>query len=257
MVVSVSREIFEEITRDLVDQCSDTCSIVLERAGLRWADIDDILLAGGSSRMPMIHSLIRQLSGREPSPGLNPDECVAHGAALAGIFRHRPNHPAIARTPRRNVPLRNNESEGSLPAGVSIIDVATHPLGIIALDGESQEHVVTLIPLGTSLPFEKRRRFAYAYDNLTAIRVEVTEGAGETREEVMVIGEVVLDNLPPRPRGTPIEVVYRYTLNNILEVDIIDVETRAARKARIDLKAALSGKDLEEAKLRIARASVH
>lgn len=257
-VVTVTREEFENLTRDLVDQCADTCALALERAQLRWADIDDILFAGGSTRMPMIHELIKRVSGREPAGGLNPDECVAHGAALAGVFRHRPSHPSIIRRPGRDAlrGLADSPPQG-LPSGVSIIDVAAHPLGIIALDGSNREQVVTLIPQGVPLPFEKRRRFAYAYDGLTAVRVEVTEGVGETRDEVTVIGEVILDNLPPRPRGTPIEVVYRYTVNNILEVDVIDVETRAARKALISLKGSLSPDEKLRAQRQIAEAKVH
>ncbi|HNH45664.1 MAG TPA: Hsp70 family protein [Myxococcota bacterium] len=265
-VVIVTRDEFEELSRDLVDQCADTASLVLERAKLRWVDIDDILFAGGSTRMPAIHALVNRLSGRGPAGGLNPDECVAHGAALAGVFRHRPNHPAIQKRPGReafrNLPgdtpsLPPGPPQGGLPSGVSIVDVATHPLGIVALDGGNREQIVTLIPQGVPLPFEKRRRFAYAYDNLTAVRVEVTEGVGENRDEVTVIGEVILDNLPPRPRGTPIEVVYRYTVNNILEVDVIDVETRAARKARITLKGGLSPREMEAAMHRVAIAAVH
>ena len=97
---------------------------------------------------------------------------------------------------------------------------------------------------------------AYAYDDMTAVRVEVTEGVGASRDEVTVIGEVILDNLPPRPRGTPIEVVYRYTVNQILEVDVTDIETRVSRRARIALKGALSPEGFEAARKKVAAANV-
>jgi molecular chaperone DnaK len=260
----VTRGEFELMTRDLVQQCAETCTIVLERARLRWADIDDILFAGGSTKMPMIHALIRQLSGRDPVAGVNPDECVACGAALTAVFRHRPQHPAIIRRSGSlghalagigEVPRAESRPLG-LSSGVSIVDVASHPLGIMALNADGNEQVVTLIQLGSTLPAEKRRRFAYAYDGLTAIRVEVTEGTGDSRDEVTVIGEVILDNLPPRPRGTPIDVIYRYTVNNILEVDVIDVETRAARKARIALKGGLDPTEMALARKKVAIALV-
>ncbi|RME23638.1 MAG: Hsp70 family protein, partial [Deltaproteobacteria bacterium] len=95
LVISVTRDEFEGLTRDLVDQCADTCRLVLERAQLDWSDLDDVLLVGGSTRMPMIRDRIAAISGRQPSDTLNPDECVALGAALAGVLRHRPDHPAL------------------------------------------------------------------------------------------------------------------------------------------------------------------
>ncbi len=289
-VVPVTREEFEGLTRDLIEQCEDTCNIVLEKARLRWQDLDDVILAGGSTRMPMVQSMLRRLSGKEPAPGVNPDECVALGAALAGVFRHRPQHPAIQayraamvagrgtseleiQDPSSDVPdathanppgPANADSEievaprtpFGLP-GVRITDVVTHSLGIVVLDASLNERIVNLIPESTPLPCEKRGRFAYAYDNMTAVRVEVTEGQGESRDEVVVIGEVVLDNLPPRPRGTAIEVVYRYTVNQILEVDVTDVETRQTRQARINLRGGIAEADLPAARERVSAANIH
>ncbi len=275
-VVPVVREEFENITRDLLGQCADTCALVLEKAKMGWADIDDVLLAGGSTRMPAVQEMLRRLSGRAPVAGVNPDECVALGAALAAIFRHQPKHPAIqnwrstlARKAQKAAAGANEQGStalieqdiqpgpgGTLP-GVRIADVASHPLGIVVLDAQLNERIVTLIPESTPLPCEKRGRFAYAYDDMTAVRVEVTEGVGASRDEVTVIGEVILDNLPPRHRGTPIEVVYRYTVNQILEVDVTDIETRVSHRARIVLKGALSSEGYDEARRRVAAATVH
>ncbi|MDP2313012.1 MAG: Hsp70 family protein [Pseudomonadota bacterium] len=283
-VVPVTREEFDSITRDLVEQCADTCAIVLEKAKMRWSDIDDVLLAGGSTRMPMIQDTLRRLSGKVPVAGVNPDECVALGASLAAVFRHRPKHPAIQAyrqaVARRNRPESTtdgksfpsassmssvpgtgpqtpNAAQGAGLPGVRITDVASHPLGIVVLDSALRERIVSLIPQFTPLPCEKRGRFAYAYDGMTAVRVEVTEGVGELRDEVTVIGEVILDDLPPRPRGTPIEVVYRYTLNQILEVDVTDVETRQTRRATILLRGGLSDEGMEAARKRMASANIH
>lgn len=292
-VVAVTREEFEEFTKDLVEQCEDTCNIVLEKAKMRWEDLDDVILAGGSTRMPMVQNMLRRLSGKEPAPGVNPDECVALGAALAGVFRHRPMHPAIQQyraamvagrgtseleiqDPISDVPELTrtlptvpvegtDDAEAPTPGpgpvrglpGVRITDVVTHSLGIVVLDGSLKERIVNLIPESTPLPCEKRGRFAYAYDNMTAVRVEVTEGQGESRDEVVVIGEVVLDNLPPRPRGTPIEVVYRYNVNQILEVDVTDIETRQTRQARINLRGGIAEADLEAARERVSAANIH
>ncbi|MBW1877414.1 MAG: Hsp70 family protein, partial [Deltaproteobacteria bacterium] len=95
MVVPVERELFESLTSDLLQQCEDTTNIVLEKARLKWSDLDDVLLVGGSTRMPAVRGLLMGLSGREPAANVNPDECVALGAGLAGVFRHRPDHPAL------------------------------------------------------------------------------------------------------------------------------------------------------------------
>lgn len=283
MVVSVTRDEFESMTRDLVEQCADTCGLVLDKAELKWRDLDEVLLVGGSTRMPMIREMLRRLSGKREAGGVNPDECVSLGAALAGVLRHRPNHPALV--PHRQALARrargaNKPSTPELPAAdpttpdplaagqisqhgemmglpkVNITDVTSHPLGIVVLDKSLNERVVTLIPEATAVPCEKRGRFAYAYDNMTAVRVEVTEGNGNTRAEVKVIGEVILENLPPRPRGTAIDVIYRYGVNQILEVDVIDVETNATRRARMDLKGGLGEDRIESARRNVARAHV-
>jgi molecular chaperone DnaK len=277
MVVSVTREQFDSICHDLVEQCVDTCQIVLDKAGLTWADVDESLLVGGSTRMPMIRETLKSVSGRPLARGVNPDECVSLGAALAGVFRHQPNHPAlrahraaIARarargqrpaqtsspTPQTPTPAREPEPTAGLQS-LTVKDAATHAMGIVVLDADHKERVINLIPESTPLPAEKRGRFAYAYDNMTAVRVEVTEGTGGSRSEVTVIGEVVLENLPPRLRGTPIDVIYRYTENQLLEVHVIDVETRALRRARLNLKGSLDSRRLDKARSALQRATIN
>ncbi len=332
MVVPVERARFEELTADLLQQCEDTANIVLEKARVGWSELDDILLVGGSTRMPMVQQLLGRLSGKEPASGVNPDECVALGAGLAGVFRHRPNHPALqmkrkamadrAREleeqvepsqtgeapperheaprgaavglaygghvaeqavaqrpfdlepeqapPRQSIETFDDdlvkEGEADDPLGgieqardrrpdgglwglpdVEIHDCTTHPLGIIVLDKERQERVVELVPEGTPLPHEYKGRFAYAYENMTAVRVEVTEGVGGFRDEVSVIGKVELTGLPPRPRGTPIEVIYEYGIEQILAVRVIDVETGKSREATFRLQGGMTPDEVREA----------
>lgn len=288
MGVTVTRELFEELTADLVQQCEDTANIVLEKAGIQWSELDDVLLVGGSTRMPMVRNMLVRLAGKEPSNDVNPDECVALGAALAGVFRHRPNHPALqakrqamadrARKlkERAEAPAPAPAPEPSKPRGaviglaygghlamqqakeaaeeglatVEIEDATTHPLGIIVLDRNREERVVELIPEGTPLPYEFRGRFAYAYENMTAVRVEVTEGTGRYRDEVTVIGKVELTGLPPRPRGTPIEVIYIYGVDQILKVQVVDVETGVSRAVDIRFQGGLTAEQLGAARER-------
>jgi molecular chaperone DnaK len=269
MVVTVTREEFEQLTADLVEQCATTCRIVLEKAGMTWEDVSEVLMVGGSTRMPMIREMLDKVAGRAIEPAeINPDECVALGAALIGVLRHRPEHPAmsgerraLARRARTGAP-GNPTSVAEAPTApelavpaippVRVTDVTSHPLGIIVLDRNLVEQVFSLIPEATPVPCEKRGRFAYAFDGMTAIRVEVTEGVGRTRDEVKVIGDVVLEDLPPRPRGTPIEVVYRYDLNQILEIDIIDLDDGRVRRARVDLRGGLGSAGVEAARKKVA-----
>jgi molecular chaperone DnaK len=278
LAVKVTRELFEELTADLVQQCEDTANIVLEKSGLEWPELDDVLLVGGSTRMPMIRNLLTRLSGKQPAEGVNPDECVALGASLAGVFRHRPDHPAL-KTKRENIKKRAKKLT-SKPApeprkprgaviglaygghvakqamglsdsgltGVEIEDVTTHPLGIIVLNKQRQEVVAELIPESTKLPHEFRGRFAYAYENMTAVRVEVTEGTGQYRDEVTVIGKVELTGLPPRPKGTPIEVVYSYGVDQILKVQVVDVESGITREVDIRFQGGLTPDEVARAR---------
>ncbi len=374
-VIEMSREQFEGLTRDLVQQCADTCLKLLERHNMVWSDIDEVLLVGGSTRMPMIRALVTELAGDASTPDINPDQCVAIGASLAAVLRHKPGHPALRRVrqslkdqarrkqisaleaelsgvddpqdeveatasteePAPDVAASPDEAEAGgsespdapteveaefveapddgsgeepeathsiddldddldapapppivptapemwaknegedaalaitmpdeapsdeqeemdeddvtdpgIPA-VTIADACTHPLGIIVLNDDLAERVVTLIDAATPVPCERRGRFAYAYDNMTAVSVEITEGVGEARDEVVVIGQVVLSDLPPRARGTPIDVVYRYNEDQILEIDVVDVETSAIHSAQVNLTGALDSEAMAAA----------
>ncbi|MFT4627279.1 MAG: molecular chaperone DnaK [Myxococcota bacterium] len=299
MGVRVTRVLFDELTVDLVKQCEDTANLVLQKARLTWAELDDVLLVGGATRMPMIRNMLVRLSGQDPVSGVNPDECVALGAALAGVFRHRPNHPALrdkreAMASRARA-LKQQANREASPApspsaatksvppaeprgamiglaygghiaqqalahsalpDVTIHDATTHPLGIIVLDKRRHERVVELIAEGTPLPHEYTGRFAYAYENMTAVRVEVTEGTGSRRDEVTVIGRVELTGLPPRPRGTPIEVVYQYGVDQILQVRVIDVESGLSRQVDIRFLGGMTPDQVDAARKRAERMSV-
>ncbi len=288
LAVKVERAQFEAMTADLVQQTADTAMLVLEKAGLTWPSIDDVLLVGGSTRMPMVRDMLFQLAGKPAVEGVNPDECVAFGASLAGVFRHRPNHPALrekreqivkrvrekkAKDAETSPPIRetrgavvgtaygghtalegaarqqaeNDQDPPSMPS-VIIEDATTHPLGIIVLDKNRNERVVELIPEGTRLPYEHRWRFGYAYDNMTAVRVEVTEGVGSQRDEVVVIGKVELTGLPPRPRGTPIEVIYHYNIDQILGVEVVDVQSGISRAVEIRFQGGLTREQVDAAR---------
>ncbi|MGB0640371.1 MAG: Hsp70 family protein [Myxococcota bacterium] len=269
--ITVTQITFEEITRDLVKQCEDTANLLLSSANLGWDEIDEVLLVGGSTKMPMIRRMVESLAGKADFPVVNPDESVAVGATLAGVLRHQPKHPALRKVrqalkrratgkasktqapspPPKEIEedVQDENTEPGIPE-VTIRDVCTHPLGVVALDDNLNEMIVMLIDKATPVPCERKGRFAYAYDGMTAVQVEVTEGSGNNREEVFVVGQIVLEDLPPRPRGTPIDVTYRYNVNQILEVDVVDVETETVRSARLHLLGELL--DLEAAQEQVS-----
>jgi molecular chaperone DnaK (HSP70) len=321
-VIEVTQELFEGLTSDLVDRCAATCSQLLEREKLSWTDIDEVLLVGGSTRMPMIRQRVLKMAGQAVAPNINPDECVAIGSALAGVLRHHKDHPALRRvrqgladaararqTADPVVTLEDDSVEGEIPGGedetrvsptvveaveeapptvgpslnnppvipplppppisedeeertdpgipaVEIQDASTHPLGVVALGEDLEPMVVKLIPAATTIPCERRGRFAYAYDGMTAVQVEICEGYGNTPEEVTIIGKVILADLPPRPRGTPIDVVYRYTVDARLEIDVLDVETGASLQAEVLLTGSIDSDELEQAHAQVSDTEV-
>ena len=268
-VVKITRSRYEKMCADLVDRCGATTDSAIKKARVVPADLHDILMVGGSTRMPMVHQLIRDRFGREPNVHTNPDHTVAYGAALAGVYRHRPSHPALQQIAAR--PKPRPQATGALPrpqptqsavsdkprgARIGLADgghiaeqMLLQPsrslprfeiqertgvtLGIVVLDRDHQEQVVPLIAEGTILPAIKRGRFVYAFDGMTAVRVEVTEGSGNNRSDVNVVGKVELTGLPPRPKGTPLEVIYEYGQDQILRVGVIDVETGAEKHGTI------------------------
>ena len=263
--ITVTRETFETLTEDLVQQCEDTANLLLSSQDLTWDEIDEVLLVGGSTKMPMIRQMVEGLARNATFPGVSPDEGVAIGANLAGVLRHQPKHPALksvraalkdqararknkaaatAAPPASETPAPEPEVR-SIPQ-VEIQDTCTHPLGVVALDSDLNEMIVMIIDKSTPVPAECHGRFAYAYDGMTAVQVEVTEGAGTNRDEVFVVGQIILEDLPPRPRGTPIDVIYRYNVNQILEVDVVDVETQSAQTARLHLLGELLDMDAAE-----------
>ncbi|MEC8191550.1 MAG: Hsp70 family protein [Myxococcota bacterium] len=271
--ITVTRDEFEAMTQDLVQQCEETANLLLAAQDMSWDDVDEVLLVGGSTKMPMIRGMVERLASKATFPGVSPDEGVAVGANLAGVLRHQPKHPALksvrqalkerakGKAPKPPEPPPDATEAATVspppPPGIPNVDIqdsCTHPLGVVALDADLNEMIVTLIDKSTPVPCECQGRFAYAYDGMTAVQVEVTEGQGTNRDEVFVVGQIVLEDLPPRPRGTPIDVVYRYNVNQILEVDVVDVETQSSCSARLHLLGELL--DLEAAEDQVSETQV-
>lgn len=203
--IEVTRQQFQEMTRDLLDRTAFTTRQTLQAAGLSWQEIDRVLLVGGSSRMPAVVEMLRQLSGKEPDCSVSPDEAVAHGAALhAGLMLSR--------------------HEGR-PPSFHIRNVNSHSLGVVATDAKTKRlRNAILIPRNTPLPVTARRVFKTHRAGQQSILVQIVEGESLSPEDCSQLGRCSVRDLPPDlPMRTPIEVRFRYEENGRLAV-MVQVE---------------------------------
>jgi molecular chaperone DnaK len=200
--LEVSRQQFHDMTKDLLDRTAFTTRQTLQAAGLEWKDIDRVLLVGGSSRMPAVVEMLRQLSGKEPDCSVSPDEAVAHGAALhAGLLLafHDGKSP--------NFRIRN---------------VNSHSLGVVATDAKTRRpRNAILIPRNTPLPVVARRVFKTQKSGQQSILVQIVEGESLSPDDCSQLGKCSVRNLPDNlPNQTPIEVRFRYEENGLLTVTV-------------------------------------
>jgi molecular chaperone DnaK len=190
------------MTKDLLDRTAFTTRQTLQAAGLEWKDIDRVLLVGGSSRMPAVVEMLRQLSGKEPDCSVSPDEAVAHGAALhAGLILayHQGKSPSFQ--------IRN---------------VNSHSLGVVALDSKTRRsRNAILIPRNTPLPVVARRVFKTQKLGQKSILVQIVEGESLSPDDCSQLGKCSVRRLPADlPAQTPIEVRFRYEENGCLTVNV-------------------------------------
>ena len=203
--IEVTRDEFEQLTVDLLERTSFTTRQTLAASGLSWEQIDHILLVGGSTRMPSVVRMIRDMSGREPEATLSPDEAVAQGAAIhAGLLLER-----LAGKPPR----------------VRVSNVNSHSLGVVATDRRTeQKRTAVLIPRNTPLPTKAKRVFKTLKKGQKSIVAVIVEGESDNPLDCMQIGKCVVRDLPDDlPAGTRIEVQFHYTDNGRLQV-VVDVD---------------------------------
>lgn len=249
LLVELTRDTFEEITKPLVDRCKVLCGIALSDANMTWQDAGAVLLVGGSTRMPMIRNMIAEISGKTPSDELNPDECVALGAAW---------HAAMLSISSGDMPV---EVVKRL-AGVEVQKVSSHNLGIIALDGDGNERNFLMIPRFTPLPFEKKDIFKTLTDNQTSILLRIMEGGimGENDTcdplDCNMIAQGSIRDIPPSPKGSPIEVAYKYNDIGILEVHGIHLPSGKEVVITVEHTGGLTAQEIKAATMNIEKASI-
>ena len=240
--VSISREDFERITADLLNRTETLIEMTLEDAQMGWADIDKILLVGGSTRMKGVPALIKRVSGKKPSAELHPDEVVAVGAALLGGMLQK-------QTGQGNLAHLDG-----LPA-VEISDVNSHSLGVVAVDARNGKLYNSIIlPKDTKIPTRASNIYGTIVDNQTELEVEVTEGEEEDLEYVRVIGKGSM-RIPPYPKGAPVEVFFQYDNDGIIHVTVFD-KTANRQLGELHIERQSNRTDIEVEKMKRQIASV-
>uniref|UniRef100_A0A7C1FR60 Chaperone protein DnaK n=1 Tax=Caldilinea aerophila TaxID=133453 RepID=A0A7C1FR60_9CHLR len=218
LVMTLTRAKFEQLTADLLERCKQPFFNALKDAGLTPKDLDEVVLVGGSTRMPMVQELVRQLTGKEPHKGVNPDEVVAVGAAIqAGVL-------------------------GGEVSDLLLLDVTPLSLGLETLGGV----MTVLIPRNTTIPTRKTEIFSTAADNQTAVDIHVLQGERPLAKDNKTLGTFRLDGIPPAPRGVPqIEVTFDIDANGILHVTAKDKATGKEQSIKITASTNLSKEEVE------------
>ncbi|MEO5619002.1 MAG: molecular chaperone DnaK [Candidatus Eisenbacteria bacterium] len=216
--ISLTRAKLEQIVAELVERCRGPVVQALKDAGLQPSQIDEVVLVGGSTRMPKVQELVKEIFGKEPHKGVNPDEVVAIGAAIQG---------AVLSGEVRDVVL---------------LDVTPLSLGIETLGGV----MTTLITRNTTIPTKKQETFSTAADSQTTVEVHILQGERPMARDNKTIGRFHLDGVPPAPRGIPqIEVAFDIDANGILHVSAKDRATGKEQSIRIEASSGLNESDIQ------------
>ncbi len=200
--IPITRAKVEELIRDLVESTKEPVKVSLEDAGLRVSDIDNVILVGGSTRIPMVQRLVREFFGKEPTAGVNPEEVVALGAAIQAAVK-----------------------AGYLEE-VVVVDVAPYSLGIEVIG----DRFSTVIPRNTTIPASRKRVYVTTEDFQTEAHIHVLQGESEVATQNVPLGEFILTGIDPKPKGEAlVEVQFDYDINGLVKVTARDRATRAEK----------------------------
>jgi molecular chaperone DnaK len=252
-VVPLTRSRFEEITHDLLAQTDMTLRLTIEEAGLNFSDIDESLLVGGSTRMRAVMAMFERLIGSPPRQVLNPDECVAQGAAIHAVMTQLKLHESGEGV---GSPEIRPEALAKFRAMEERL-INSHTLGIQALDAEGKTVVAAVIPRASNVPCRQTRIFRTSRPGQTAVRISVMEGESSNPEACTEIGALHIRGLPKNlPQGTAIEVQFEYTQDSRIQVSAGLPSIGQAAQTDIQRTSGMSPSEIERAGSRIAALKV-
>lgn len=252
--VQITREEFEKATADLLMRTKVILESTMEAAETGWNGIDQLLVIGGSTKMPMVKRMLKEISGMETAYQADPDTAVAEGAAIfAGTFDLESGDGHDARDSDRHPSVGRDGEEGI--AGISIRDVTSQSLGVITVDEFTRKRQNTIvIPHNTPIPARCSKVVYTLENNQTQVLIQVTEGNDEDVEYVNVIGSSTL-TLPAYPKGSPMEVIYAYDPDQTIYIEVIDrVANRSMGTFEIDRSSNMSDHDIRDARELVGRA---
>ncbi len=221
LLLKMNRATLESIAKKYIDRSIEISKRAVDASGLKFSDIDEVILVGGQTRMPAVQDAVKTLFGKEPNRSINPDEVVAIGAAIqGGIF------------------------QGDVK-DVLLLDVTPLSLGIETLGSVSTK----VIEKNTTVPVSRSQIFSTAADNQTSVEIHVLQGEREMASDNKTLGRFILDGIPPSPRGIPqVEVTFDIDANGILKVSAKEKTTGKEQSIRIEAKSSLSKDDIEKMK---------
>ena len=216
---TLTRDQLEEMTMDLVTRTVDICESTLEEAGIQPEDIQDIILVGGMTRVPVVQNKVREFFDKEPCKGVHPDEVVALGAAIQGYN------------------LVSDQSD------IILLDVTPHTLGIMVVGGLFED----IIPLNSTVPTARSKIFTTVHDNQTAVKIMVFQGESSKAEDNELLGEFILDGLRPAPKGeVEVEVTFEINSDGIVSVSAKNLETGLKQSITVTATSGLTHDEVKK-----------